>query len=71
MTFVPGGKGTHMKGVGMFVVSLRSVNFGFLPVKVSFRVAREKIYRGYYMVARRYEFYFREAKQYFTNERSE
>ena len=29
------------------------------------------IYRGYYMVARRYEFYFRVAKQYFTNERSE
>ena len=29
------------------------------------------IYRGYYTVARRYEFYFRLAKQYFTNERSE
>ena len=29
------------------------------------------LYRGYYMVARRYEFYFRVAKQYFTNERSE
>ena len=29
------------------------------------------IYRGYYTVARRYEFYFRVAKQYFTNERSE
>ena len=27
------------------------------------------INRGYYMVARRYEFYFRVAKQYFTNER--
>ena len=27
--------------------------------------------RGYYTVARRYEFYFRVAKQYFTNERSE
>ena len=27
-------------------------------------------YRGYYTVARRYEFYFRVAKQYFTNERS-
>ena len=26
-----------------------------------------KIYRGYYTVARRYEFYFRVAKQYFTN----
>ena len=31
----------------------------------------EEIYRGYYTVARRYEFYFRVAKQYFTNERSE
>ena len=29
------------------------------------------IYRGYYTVARRYEFYFLVAKQYFTNERSE
>ena len=27
--------------------------------------------RGYYTVERRYEFYFRVAKQYFTNERSE
>ena len=52
-----GGEGTqHMKGVGMLVISLRGVNFGFwfhlgcsgqnashLAVKVSFRVAREKI----------------------------
>ena len=29
------------------------------------------VYRGYYTVARRYEFYFRVAKQYFTNERSQ
>ena len=29
------------------------------------------INRGYYTVARRYEFYFRVAKQYFMNERSE
>ena len=29
------------------------------------------IYRGYYTVAQRYEFYFWVAKQYFTNERSE
>ena len=28
------------------------------------------VHRGYYTVARRYEFYFRVAKQYFTNERS-
>ena len=44
-----------MKGVGMIVVSLRGVNFGFwsqgvlgkkpsyLSVKVSFRAARDKI----------------------------
>ena len=51
------GRGTpHMKGVGMLVVSLRGVNFGFLShlgcsgqnaiifaVKVPLRVAREKI----------------------------
>ena len=50
----PGGT-PRMKGVGMLVVSLRGVNFGFWPhlgcseqnatilsVKVSFRVAREK-----------------------------
>ena len=30
-----------------------------------------KIHRGYHTVARRYEFYFRVAKQYFTNERSQ
>ena len=30
-----------------------------------------EIDRGYYTVARRYEFYFRVAKQSFTNERSE
>ena len=29
------------------------------------------IHRGYYTVAWRYEFYFRVAKQHFTNERSE
>ena len=35
------------------------------------KFSRSCLYRGYYMVARRYEFYFRVAKQYFTNERSE
>ena len=30
-----------------------------------------QLYRGYYPMARRYEFYFWEAKQYFTNERRE
>ena len=42
----PGGT-PHMKGVGMLVVSLRGINFGLTPsylaVKVSFRVAREKM----------------------------
>ena len=50
-----GGGTPHMKGVGMLVLSLRGVNFGFwsqgvlgktplyVAVKVSFRVAREKI----------------------------
>ena len=35
------------------------------------KVADNLICRGYYTVARRYEFYFRVAKQYFTKERSE
>ena len=71
-----------MKGVGMLVVSLRVVNFGFwahlgcagktppyLALKASFRVACEKIYRGYYTVARRYEFYFRVVKYCFCHEK--
>ena len=39
--------------------------------KYSKDLQKWSIYRGYYTVARRYEFYFRVAKQYFTNERSE
>ena len=39
--------------------------------KRSIKTHGRKLYRGYYTVARRYEFYFRVAKQYFTNERSE
>ena len=49
----PGVGTPQMKGVGMMLVSLRGVNYGFLgvlgktpsylAVKVSFRVAREKI----------------------------
>ena len=34
-------------------------------------ISQITLYRGYYTVAPRYEFYFRVAKQYFTNERSE
>ena len=35
------------------------------------RKIRKLLYRGYYTVARRYEFYFWVAKQYFTHECSE
>ena len=44
----------------------------FPPIsnKSSISIPNE-IYRGYYTVAGRYEFYFRVAKQYFTNEGSE
>ena len=50
-----GGGARHIKGLGMLVVLLRGVNFGFwthgvlgktllyLAVKISFRVARAKI----------------------------
>ena len=40
-----------------------------IKIRMSWEV--KIINRGYYMVARRYEFYFRVAKQYFTNECSE
>ena len=43
----------------------------FQHSKKSFASPRGHINTGYYTVARRYEFYFRVAKQYFTNERSE
>ena len=52
VSFRPGGGTLHMKGVGMLVVSLKGVNFGFWPhlgcsgqnaIIFSFRVAREKI----------------------------
>ena len=43
----PEGGTPHVKGVAMLVVSIRGVNFGIIfsreAVKVSFRVAREKI----------------------------
>ena len=54
--YFPGGGTPHMKGVGMLVVLLKGINFGFwshlgcsgktpsyLAVQVSFRVAREKV----------------------------
>ena len=56
MGLVPRGRTVHIKGLGMLIVSLRGVNFGFwshlgcsgqnaiiIVVKVSFRVALEKI----------------------------
>ena len=55
-----GGGDSHTKGVGMLVVSLRVVNFGFwshlgcsgqtplyLAINVSFRVACEEILKNY------------------------
>ena len=52
---------------------------GILPARLIFImllaeapcIKSSQIYRGCYTVARRYEFYFRVANQYFTNERSE
>ena len=55
-----GGEAPHIKGLGMLVVLLRGVNFGFwshsvlgktllyLAVKISFRVARAKILKYVY-----------------------
>ena len=48
------------KEVTSFLEKKNAKCFFFLEIK-----------RGYYTVARRYEFYFRVAKQYFMNERSE
>ena len=55
-----GGGGTHMKGTGMLIISLRGVNFRFwsclgcpgktplyLAVKVTFRVDLEEIIKNY------------------------
>ena len=71
------GPETRKKELGQYPAILTShlVNnpyllfhfYVILPYKVK---RRRKIHRGYYTVARRYEFYFRVAKQYFTNERS-
>ena len=48
----------------MVLMTLPTLDFIFHP-------QLHCIHRRYYTVARRYEFYFRVAKQYFTNERSE
>ena len=53
------------------------LGYGLVPLLRFFRAwqppacIHNSIDRGYYTVAQRYEFYFRVAKQYFTNERSE
>ena len=57
--------------------SLKCRGFKFISAdqccffETSYPALVNKLYRGYYTGARRYEFYFRVAKQYFTNERSE
>ena len=43
----------------------------YVPSHIFGRVGTYNLYRGYYTVARRYEFYFLVAKQYFANERGE
>ena len=54
---------------GIIILQLKSILRLFKP---EFHLSPTVwIHRGYYMVAQRYEFYFRVAKQYFTNERSE
>ena len=51
------------------VLSIMSVNATSPPNHI--KLCPANIHREYYTVARRYEFYFRVAKQHFTNERSE
>ena len=50
--------------IGKFAKITTQANCNMGSLKIA------NIYRGYYTAARRYEFYFRVAKQYFTNERS-
>ena len=47
-----------------------SHNFSNGPSLRTQNTIEDTIHRGYYTVARGYEFCFREAKQYFKNERS-
>ena len=54
-----------------FIVVLAYFISSFACNVVEWICYKSVINRGYYTVARRYEFYFRVAKQYFTNERSE
>ena len=54
---------------GIIILQLKSILRLFKP---EFHLSPTVwIHRGYYMVVQRYEFCFRVAKQYFTNERSE
>ena len=55
----------------LWKASLRHYQSDCIPKSNSKQETLQTIYRGYYTVARRYEFYFRVAKQYFTNEHSE
>ena len=54
-----------------YIRSCFHIEFWQMSIKCGLLLLVSIIYRGYYMVARRYEFYFRVAKQYLTNERSE
>ena len=47
------------------------LTYDFNVYVMSIEQEDSSLYRGYYTVAQRYEFYFRVAKQYFTNGRSE
>ena len=53
------------------MTKLKKLKIWYFSKQVSPRFWSKALYRGYYTVARRYEFYFQVAKRYFTNERSE
>ena len=63
---------TILEGVTRRLIRLQGVTTrGYYNGLQGVAVCCKGLDRGYYRVARRYEFYFRIAKQYFTNERSE
>ena len=64
---VPRGPNTTTAQPWLRLYSLQYTSEFLLPL-MFFIVS--PLHRGYYTMVRRYEFYFRVAKQYFTNERS-
>ena len=52
---------------GSYTMATKPIKF----LELHYTMTQFLINRGYYTVARRHEFYFRVAKQYFMNERSE